>query len=506
MSENGGEVGIDDGSSISLPPGAVAINTEVTMQKVADDPAFAVGSESASSTVEIKAVGQDGLPIEQASQPMTIALSVESGSPLALTVGGVDDMCVLLKTLSGKQMIWRRSFLTIDETGKKVTLQSLYFGKYKAVYCGSNAVAGFDEADSVGAIGGEQVTFAMTVKSDSFPDTVHGKYCYFVARMKEEDLCEKDDQICKQIVVLATAEAAKSAASLNLSAMLNSSSIVDGYEYISGLILLSAATDTCDLKVGKNLEDDSFGLAQGFFAYAFSKADVQNGISGTIGAGEFYNLDKVTIELGSFPGQQEAFDESAVCVDIDSEKSKTMHTVSFASGKIGSDAKRSFLVALQSGAKIEKLLMRVGSVCKTFETDFSKTDLTTGKTYDFQTSIAAGQTIVAMPVKLNITVSASSLLTGKNACISVSVPGATDGSGRLGKMAIKFSQPSYNIFLPLLTSVIHGIGGDPFYDMEIAVLNDGATCATSEDKASQFIAPIKLTNRPLTATIPISVP
>jgi len=55
VSENGGEVGIDDGSKITIPPGAVAAGTEVTMQKVADDPAFAVGSESASITVEIKA-------------------------------------------------------------------------------------------------------------------------------------------------------------------------------------------------------------------------------------------------------------------------------------------------------------------------------------------------------------------------------------------------------------------------------------------------------------------
>jgi hypothetical protein len=508
MSENGGEVGIDDGSNISLPPGAVAAGTEVTMQKVADDPAFAVGSESASSTVEIRALGQDGLPIEQASQSMTVALAIESGSGLSLADGKADDMCVLLKTLSGKQLIWRRSLLTIDDAGKKVSLQSLFFGKYKAIYCGGNAVTGFEEADTAGAIGGEQVAFAMTVKSDAFPDTVHSKYCYVVARMKDEALCEKDEvsnSDCEEFVVLATTEAAKSTASVVLSASINESLITDGYEYVTALVLLAAATDTCELKVGKNLKKEGFGLAQALFAYAFTKADVQSGISGIIGAGEFYNLDKVTVELGSFPNQA-AFDESAVCVDVDGEKSKSMHSVAFSGGKIGTNAQRTFQAALPTGTKIETLTMHVGADCKTFDSDFATADLTSGKPYDFQTPLAAGQTIVAKPVKLKIERSDTSALAGKNGCVSVFIPDAKNDKSRLGKIAISFDQPSYDIFLPNLSADLHQFSGDPRYDMEVVVLNAGATCATSDLVASQFMTPIVIEDKPLTETIVIVLP
>ena len=507
MSDNGGEVGIDDGSKISVPPGAVAVGTEVTMQKVADDPAFAVGSESASSTIEIKAIGQDGLPIEQASQPMTVALAIDSGSSLALTAGSADEMCVLLKTLSGKQVIWRRSYLTIDDSGKKVSLQSLFFGKYKAIYCGSNTVAGFDEADTVGAIGGDQVAFAMTIKPNTFPDTSHGKYCLAVSRMKEDALCEKDngsDPACDEIIVLATAEAATATANLNLSAPVNVSSIIDGYEYVTALVLINA-TDTCELKVGKKLNIDGFANVQALFAYAFTKAEVQNGISGSIGAGEFYNLDTVAVELGSFPNQV-AFDEAAVCVDVDGEKSKTLHSVAFAGGKIGTAAKRSFQAALPANAKIDSLQMRVGVACKAFESDFAQADVITGKPYEFQTPIAAGQTVVAKPVKLQIERSANSSLAGKNGCISVFIPNATNGNARLGKIAVSFDQPTYNIFLPNITTELHQVTGDSRYDMEIVVLNTGSTCATSEVAASQFMAPILLEDRPLSETIVIALP
>ncbi len=504
MSENGGEVGIDDGSNIAVPPGAVAIGTEVTIQKVADDPAFDVGSESASSTVEIKAFGQDGLPVEQASQPMTVALSIDAGTNLALTASE-DDMCVLLKTLSGKQIIWRRALLTI-ETGKKVSLQSLYFGKYKAVYCGSNSVAGFDEADTVGAAGGEQVAFSMTVKPNQFPDTTHDKYCFVVARMKDKSQCDKDtedDESCGGIAVLGAAEGAKSDASLNLSASVNQSSIVDGYEYITFLILLEA-TETCEAKVGASLDKIGVGNAQAVFAYAYAKTDVQSGLSGTIGAGEFFNLDKVSVELGSFPNQP-AFDEPIVCVDVDGEMSKSMHLVSFAGGKIGSAATRSFLAAVPANSKIDSLTMRVGASCQLFETDFSTVDLTTGKPYDFETQLSSGQTIVAKPVKLNITSNTNSLA-GKKGCLFVNVPNSTSGSGRLGQLAMSFDQPLYKIFLPYLTTEIHQITGEPKYDMEIIVLNTGATCQNAHEATSQLLAPISLKGKALTESIDITLP
>jgi hypothetical protein len=505
ISENGGEVAIDDGSKIAIPPGAVALGTEVTLQKVADDPAFAVGSESASSTVEIRAVGQDGLPIEQAAQPMTVALSIDSG--LTLTAGSNDDMCVLLKTLSGKQLIWRRSLLTIDETAKKVSLQSIFFGKYKAVYCGTTSVAGFDEADTAGAVGGEQITFAMTIKPNTFPDTTHSKYCHIIARMKDDSLCSSgsdSDPSCKAFIVLGTSEGSKSESAVDLSASINQSTIVDGYQYITLLTLIDE-TESCALKVGSDMAESGIGNVQAMFAYAYGKAEVVNGISGVIGAGEFYNLEKVSVELGSFPNQP-AFDEPTVCVDVDGEKSKTMHLVAFSEGKIGSAATRTFQAAVPSNTKIDSLLMRVGADCKTFEVDFSKADLTAGKPYEFETVIGAGQSIVAKPVKLNLVRSAASILAGKKGCVSVFIPNSSGKGSRLGKLAISFDQSSYNIFLPYLTSELHQVSGEPKYDMEVVVLNEGANCQSSEEQTSQFMQPIFLEDRPLTETISITLP
>jgi len=505
MSENGGEVGISDGSKISIPPGAVAVGTQVTMQKVADDPAFEIGALSASSTVEIKAVGQNGLPIEKSAQPMTVALSIDTG--LALLESSNNDMCVLLKTLSGKQIVWRRALLTVDEKARKISLQTLFFGKYKAVYCGTSSVAGFDEADTTGATGAAPIAFSMTVSSSLFSEISYDKYCLAIGRMKDESKCDHDsssDSSCNEVVVLASKEGAKSTENLTLDASVNSASIVEGYEYVA-LLTLNTESVACDFKTGSNLNVNGVGNVQAMFAFAYTFSDAQSGLAGSIGPGELFNLEKVSVELGSFVNQP-AFDEPTVCVDVDGKMSKSMHLVSFTDGNIGKEPKKTFLAAVPIGSSLDSLIMRVGEACSFFDTDFSSVNQTTGKPYEFVTPIGAGQTIVAKPVKLNIVKSSTSILAGKKGCISVSLPNGTTKEDRLGKTAISFDQPSYNVFLPLLTAELHQIEGDPKYDMEIVVLNEGSTCQSSHESGSQFMQPIPLKDRPLTATIDITLP
>lgn len=510
VNEDGGEVGIDDGSKVLVPPGALAVGSEVTVQKVADDESFAAGGEAASDTVEFSGTGPDGVPLEQASQPMTVALSINSGTALHLT-GSVDDMCVMLKTISGKQMIWRRTLLTIDETGKKVSLQSLFFGKYKAVYCGVAAIAGFEEAGDTGATGEAPLTISMTIPAELFAGIEYGKYCLALAREKDGDSCKNsagDSAECKDnLMIITGSEAFKGTADVEMTLAVNAGSITSDYKYIVGISLLEKASE-CVMTVGKNLGETGPGDTKAFYAFIVNPEQIKSGLSGVIGAGDPYNLTTFNLKLGGV-GSFAALtphDEANVCLDVEGKMGKTLTLVSFAGGKINGQVEAKILAASPTTGQIDRLRMYVGARCDNFGIDFSTVDATTGKPYEFASPVAPSATIMATPIVLGIT-SSNPLLAGKNGCLKVFVPGGSTSSDSdlLGRSMINFSQPSYKVYLPYLTDTKYqSANGTPKYDMEITALNSG-NCDSAGEAANQLMSFPRIPNKELNGTISVQL-
>lgn len=507
IGENGGEVGIDDGSKIVVPAGAVAAGTEVTVQKVADDPAFAVGVTSASSTVEIKAIGPDGVSIEVATQPMSIALAIDSGSSLHFSLYDLtstfDNMCILLKTTSGKQMIWRRTLLTIDAVAKKVTIQSLYFGKYKAVYCGADPVSGFEDAVESGATGTAQLKIGMTISKDFAPDIVQGKYCFALVRGSSKDCEEASDENCQEeaTFALVTGEKSRVAGSDNvLSLDVNTSLLLDGYEYF-GAVSMMTADETCGLVAGKDVDETGPGNITGFFAFKVGIDLIKSGLEGVLGADDPYKLETVKVKLGGEGAfaNLAAHDETNVCIDLDGTGGKTLRPVSFASGKIDGQTTLSVLAASPSGEAVDKARIRVGDRCNRFDTSFATVNLATGKPYEITKSVDAGDTVLLTPIKLRMT-RTNSMPSVKNGCLRIYQPGTVNRP--LGELMLSFDQKNFDIYVPYLTSTTSTV---PRYDFEIIGLKQG-DCSNAHHSENQAIVPVKQEGKELNATIDVMLP
>jgi hypothetical protein len=497
VGENGGEVAIDDGSKVTVPPGAVAIGTDVSVQKVADDPAFEVGSESASSTVEIKAVGSDGVALEQASQPMTVALSIDNGAALHLNdpgfglVGNADDMCVLLKTAGGKQKIWRRSLLTIDEAAKKVSLQSLYFGKYKAIYCGTQEVAGFEDAGDTGATGAPALKLSMTIPGNFTPAVSHGKYCFALIRGSNEDNCSKDPSAANpcpkdSMPIIAAAEQTRATGDTEVALSVSSSSVTDSYEYYAAVSFVDAGA-TCPYAVGKGIDETGPGDSRLFYAFQLEPTAIKSGVSGILGQGEYYPFEELTLKIGGEGtfASLTPHDESKVCIDVDGKGGKTLILAVFSGGKINGETEYKVFAAAPAGKMFDRVVVRPGAACDTFDTEFAGGDASTGKPYELASAVSPGGTVLMTSINLKIKPSAatSALLGGKNGCVSIYKNGTNSQADfdRLGRMTVSFSQTDpYKIYLPYLTG-----GGVPKYDFEVVALKAGG-CENVND-ASQYI-------------------
>lgn len=509
VGDAGGEVAIDDGSKITVPPGAVAIGTDVSVQKVADDPVFAVGTESASSTVEIKATGQDGVALEQAAQPMTVALAIESGASLYLT-GSADDMCVLLKTISGKQMVWRRNLLTIDEAAKKVSLQSLYFGKYKAVYCGVQEIAGFEDAGDTGATGAPPIEIAMTVPSDFAPEISRGKYCIAVIRGNKEDGCSKEANApnpCEKsaVTAIAVAEAQGSSSDTELKISVNSASITDGFEYYLGVSFLDASA-SCPMTVGKSVDETGPGDVRAFYAFKLEPSAIKDGVSGALGAGDPYRLEPLTLKIGGEGtfANLPAHDEATVCIDVDGKGGKTMIPAVFAGGKINGQQEFKTLAASPSGLAFDRVTVRPGAKCNTFDTNFATADALTGKPYELTYSIAPNGSMLMTPITMTLKPSSltAAALSGKKGCVSIFRPGTTGQNDNdwLGQMTVSFSQATpYKLYLPYLSG-----SGVPKYDFQVVALQTGG-CENVQDSTQYIIPPVKQGGKELNANIEVQL-
>lgn len=141
-------VGIEAGSlrdtTVTIPGGALAIGTSVTMHRGLAPDDFAISGSSAASSPLVFSAQQGGEEIGEADQPMKIAIPIASSS-LALAEG-YDDLVVLLKDIYDNLVIWQRDKIAVVD--QKAVFQTKKFGTYQLVRLGASAPASTDFAST----------------------------------------------------------------------------------------------------------------------------------------------------------------------------------------------------------------------------------------------------------------------------------------------------------------------------------------------------------------------
>ena len=172
--------GSAEGTAIEIPPDSLPTGARVSLDRV-DQPGDFITSDgagnavvSASAPIGIAATSSSGEAITQFASPMTIAIPYEQNVSLFLETlhlaeveKTTDNLCVFLKATGGELYLWRKSAITIDGDKKVAKFQSLYPGTYQLMYCGNEAVEGFDDAEAKGVI--EKLTpFKLTIDTATY--------------------------------------------------------------------------------------------------------------------------------------------------------------------------------------------------------------------------------------------------------------------------------------------------------------------------------------------------
>jgi len=503
VSADGGTVAIDNGSQVSLPAGALAIGSEVTVQKVAAPSEFAASDQvsQAGSSVQIVAKAPDGSQLEQAAKPMTVSLVLD-GASLALAVAQTsDNLCVLLKTTSNKLIAWRRGSITYDDATHKAQIQTVLFGVFGLVYCGQESLPGFADAGASGATGVATFQAALTVPSGFDATLGVGKACLLAISDHKSTPVGDDQDGDETLTVLATGEGLIGASDATFTLAVPQSQVVDGSDYLIGVGLF-AGEATCPWKAGDNLKD--LGQVTGMESlYVFKTTidDLKAGVSGTLGADGAYKLLPIKVAVGgptadAFP----AFDESSVCFVSDLSNGHAMRTASIKNKVIGGDP--NFTMSLPVGSLpydgVAKVEVRVGTGC--ISLDDVHGDAATGKPYEIEMQ-GTDEVLYMAPITLQIA-NSSPLLNGKNGCLEIRKPASGGGDqDSVGRIEIALANGgSYGVYLPYLSDAQYQTGGVPKYDMTVTILDSG-DC--SDPKSS--LSPVTLTDKLLNQTISVNI-
>lgn len=157
--------GSASGTEVTLPADAVAAGTSVSLaQSTAPNEFSSLPYSAASVPISLSGKDSSGAAVSKLLHPMTMTLSISS-SALALAVEKTNaNICVVAKTVATDRFVWRNSKLTI--ASGKVRFTSMYMGTYQLIYCGSESVSGFADAEE--SVTDELRQFDVTIDSSMY--------------------------------------------------------------------------------------------------------------------------------------------------------------------------------------------------------------------------------------------------------------------------------------------------------------------------------------------------
>lgn len=470
--------GAAKGTAIEIPPGSLAVGTDVNLAAVDSPSEFTVSSvEEASSAIEVSATSADGQAVTELASPMTIAIPF-SGATNLMALAGVekseDNLCAFLKSSKGL-FLWRRAALSIDSTTKKASFKSLNLGIFKLVYCGSEVIAGFQDASDAG-VGTSGYSLKTTIDSKQYGFGLH-HYC--VLAFAEAKSNTNDKGATK---ILGSAQANIDGSKLNMTMTLAMDHMADDDE---GLIVYSAQTakQPCDNFVaGKELDPAAFSFERAF-VFTYTKAELLAGEgSGELGIADLA-LKAVTVKVGipaNSTVKPAAVTAKNICLHAKGEgEFMEVAAAIDASGKINGASSIDLLIP--SRANVDPTIeVQVAENCGpsakgSSATTFEPYSLSFG-------SVPFGSSIFITPITLKV----GSNYGNGAACLEVTPPNSS--ASRTAAFSLTIGE-SYSAFLPYL-----GTDPAPKYDMYLRL---GSQCVDGQSSGT----PLPLKGKTLTGNI-----
>lgn len=490
VSTQGGEVGIDDGSKVTFPPGALAIDAEVVVEKVAQPSEFAV-SASAGSPVAIRATTSSGTPIDTVAVPMTVNLVLDDSALLGLTTtGNVEDLCVLLKTRLDSLFVWRRAAIDFDATARVAKVQSTNLGTFQLVYCGKAALPGFQDAVIAGLSNESKAQATMRVATGFAAGVAASQYCLVLIQEKKSE-CPSGGSCDDERAALAVTQAQTTDTNPVLTLSYVVSAVKEDFDK-KLILLLMDGPQGCPFKAGEDLAkvEEIIGL-KALYGFDISTNQVTSGVDGDLGADGIYKLTNRTVSVGG-PGEAgtyATFDEAELCLSGEVEGvGMTSRGTQILGGKLGGvpDFEVPFAVGAANAGVRSRLSVRVGQGCHRFDTGVG--DPTTGKPYELRWT--GEPPYYLTPVKLSVTVS-NTLLMGKTGCLDVFPAGGTEP---VAGFTVGLTTRDYQVYLPYLGGTLDQATGKPVYDLKMTILDEGATCRDVKSSLPPYTSKNRILN------------
>lgn len=467
----GGQVGIKDGSNVTIPAGALPFDGQVTVEKVPTPAELnAVGMESASDAIAISAVGSDGVAIEQSLQPMKISITLSQESAMNLTTAGrAEDLCALVSTKGQKLFVWRASSLELSEG--KASIKSKLFGTYKLSYCGQKALSGFSNPTIAGFTEGAKIEAKVQIPT-GFGQGLgpHGQYCLALVQ-KGPLKCATSSNCQNGTEALISTVAPSTEASLTVSLSFVPRGLNPQAKPYLQLYLLDSATG-CPFRNGDFVDSLAETTAiRSLYDFAMSKNDLEQGVRGTLGEEGPFKLGLLSFFIGGTgdAGNFPTFDKSSVCVTWDiAEKASAKHVAKISDGKWQGVGEWEMPIALGALGTDQPATVRIdiGATCNN-PSNSRDSLFSTLEPYSLKTKV--GGSIYLTPVTLGLVVSDSRYVDQK-ACVEVR---DSTNNEPFATLPLTLKSQDLQVYLPQPKAQS---GGQPAYNFKITMVGDQKNC------------------------------
>ena len=350
------------GTNVNMPPGALPTGSTLAIGPAATPEVFDLDNvESAGASIELTATSSSGESITELSSPMTLSLPI-SGTSLALVAKSDDNLCVFL-SVDSSLIVWRKADITIGSLeGKRVAqISSLKLGIFRLVYCGTESLSGFQDANDAGAAGGTSSVVSLTIDTGTYGLGAN-KICVAALAVSDPDSENNDDDGPDimmgggQITVSGSEETVEFDA---YTSVLNTDA-----ESVLGLLYIDSSQSCPDGTPTATFDSSNLSFVN-VLAFPLDRTTLEENeqVDISIGSGDF-SLAQVDLTPKSPPSS-----DQDVCVTFKNKEDKPYFSEYSAvigpSGIDGSTSKKAFYVPADSltTAATYKVEMRVGELC-----------------------------------------------------------------------------------------------------------------------------------------------
>jgi hypothetical protein len=418
--------GSASGTDVVLPAGALPTGSTLSLTPASDPDAFDLDViEEAGASINLTATSSSGSSISDLTTPMTLSLPISSTSLALFSLVEKSDanLCVLLS--SGSSLIvWRSSAISLSTLdGKRVAqISSLKLGIFKLVYCGTETLSGFQDANDAGAAGGSFSTVNISIDTSTYGLGAN-KICVAALADSTPDSSGDGGEGDGPDVMMGGTEIVVDGSTVTADFDAYTSVVPDGSHSFLVLLYIDSSQSCPSNTPTSNWSPSTveFNNLMGF-PLEVSTLEANPSVNIDIGTGD-YSLMQVTMQMGTIAA---SYTDTDICVNPDNDDNgpyfaEFSSTLNAAGNQIDSAATKTYLIPANSSTTADtyEMKVRVGAACNSHDD--------TVPTYDIAyENVTASSLLKIDSLDLSFT---SAGLTGQSGCLEFWNIGASSASG-----------------------------------------------------------------------------